>query len=162
MGVRRGIYESLKGRLAKELPWLRLIDLDKGQVGRGERNYPMPLPAAYIRVGRIDWESRTGIQEGDATVSVALVLEHVQDTYDGAEAEEEELMELDREEAVYEALEGYSSEVLSGMDRRAALPVEYGGDWVRLESEWRCHVVQSKPRGREAELVTLTVRTDNE
>ena len=76
--------------------------------------------------------------------------------------EEEELMELDREEAVYEALEGYSSSVLSGMDRRATLPVEYGGKWVRLESEWRCHVVQSKPRGREAELVTLTVRTDNE
>ena len=106
MGVRRGIYESLKWRLAKELPWLRLIDLDKGQVGRGERNYPVPLPAAYIRVGRIDWESRTGIQEGDATVSVALVLEHVQDTYDGAEAEEEELLEeLELEEELLLELE---------------------------------------------------------
>ncbi len=150
-GCRRGVYESIKGRLAKELPWLMLIDLEKGQVGRGERNYPVPLPAAYIKLGRIDWYSRTGIQEGDLTLSVALVLEHVQDTYAGAEDEEASLEDLDREEAVYQALEGYSSAVHSGLNRRVSLAPEWGERWVKLESEWRCHVVQSKPRGAEAD-----------
>lgn len=150
MGSRRDIYESVKGRLVKELPWLETIDLDKGQVGRGERNYPLSLPAAYIRLGRIDWESRAGLQEGDIELGVTLVLESVQDTYAGAEAEREALREVDLEEAVYEALEGYSSAAHSGLNRRATLPPEWGERWVKLGSEWRCHVVQSKPRGKEA------------
>ena len=157
MGSRRDIYKSIKGRLAKELPWLEMIDLDKGQVGRGEQNYPVPLPAAFIKLGRIDWESRTGIQEGDMTLNVTLVLEQVQDTYDGAEAEEETLKELDHEELLYAALEGYSSPAHSGLNRRATLPPEWGDRWVKLESEWRCHVVQSKPRGQEAGALTLRV-----
>lgn len=157
MGSRRDIYESIKGRLAKELPWLEVIDLDKGQVGRGGQNYPVPLPAAYVKLGRIDWESRTGIQEGDMMLSVALVLEHVQDTYEGAEAEEEALEDFDREDLLYAALEGYSSAVHSGLNRRATLPPEWGDRWVKLESEWRCHVVQSKPRGTEAGPLTLRI-----
>ncbi|MBR4787850.1 MAG: hypothetical protein IK013_08285 [Bacteroidales bacterium] len=158
MGSRRDIYESVKGRLAKELPWLRLIDLDKGQVGRGGQNYPVPLPAAFVRLGRIDWESRTGIQEGDTTLEVTLVLEHVQDTYDGAEAEEETLKELDHEEQLYAALEGYSSASHSGLNRRTSLPPEWGDRWVKLGSEWRCHVVQSKPRGQEATVESVKLK----
>ncbi len=158
MGSRRDIYESVKRRLAKELPWLEVIDLDKGQVGRGGQNYPVSLPAAYVKLGRIDWESRTGIQEGDMTLSVSLVLEHVQDTYDGAEAEKEALEELDYEEELYGVLEGYSGAKHGGLNRRASLPPEWGDRWVKLESEWRCHVVQSKPRAKEAEPLTLRIK----
>lgn len=116
--LRTRIYNNIRERLKATVPSLALVDLQRRQIERSTSDYPIPLPAAYISFGPINWYGGDDIQYGTTTLTVDVYLDNHGDTYDTAEnCDDNAIALLQWSSAIYEALQGYSCDGMQPLDR---------------------------------------------
>lgn len=74
-------YKELLTRLKTEVPALRWIDLDRGQLEDPEGNYTFDSPAVFISFGTIGWGSiGERVEHGQAELSFRIAFKSYHDT----------------------------------------------------------------------------------
>jgi len=107
--VRKELYTALRDRIKAAMPWVRWIDLQKGQADAPSKTFPLPLPCVLIEIKPVTWETYSdNSQLGQATVSLTLIQDHSGNTVHGADSETESLKMLDRMDDVFQAIQDLS------------------------------------------------------
>ena len=137
MKIRSAVYKQIRDRLLAEIPKLQYVDLQKGQFNNKQQNYPIPLPACLVEFRPVQWSQSTGGQLGDCIVSIYLYIDHVTDSFDGAEQEEETINLLDNLDDIYDCMQGYSGENFSPLNRETDVVVAYGERYVCYRTDFQ-------------------------
>ncbi len=128
------------------MPYLAYIDLQKGQLKNAKQGQqiPVPLPALLIEFGGAQFSEleRCG-QMGTLTVSVYQYLEHVTDSFDGAEMENETIELLDKQDDVYNTFQGLSCDMFSKMVRTSESTPEYGTRYICLRTDFTTNIKET-------------------
>jgi len=67
------LYESIRAKIKQDLPGVKWIDLDSGQLDNPEQNYPFPFPAVFVDFPNIDWvDAGERMQNGAVQVNVRI------------------------------------------------------------------------------------------
>ncbi|MCL1821934.1 MAG: hypothetical protein FWG22_03830, partial [Prolixibacteraceae bacterium] len=78
---RSAIYKPLRDKARQSLPYLKFIDLQKGQMNTPQQNYPLPLPALLVELGDFRFSNLLEFQQkGDGTISFYLYIDLVSDS----------------------------------------------------------------------------------
>lgn len=116
--LRSEIYKNIRERLKAAVPSLALVDIQRRQIERSTSDYPVPLPAAYLSFGPINWYGGDAIQYGTTTLTVDVYLDNHGDTYDTADnCDDNAEALLQWCSTIYEALQGYSCDGMQPLDR---------------------------------------------
>ena len=137
MKIRSEVYKELRDRLLEKMPDLQYVDLQKGQFDNKQKNYPIPLPACLVEFKQVQWSESTGGQLGDCTISIRLYIDHVTDSFNGAEQEEETIKLLDNLDNIYENMQGYSGENFNPLNRISDTIVGYGERYVCYQTDFQ-------------------------
>lgn len=87
------------------MPWVRHVDLQKGQFDTQDKNYPLPLPCILVEIKPTTWlQNLQKVQLGDTTVSLSLYLDHSSDSLRGSGGEEESLKLMDLMDEIYQKI----------------------------------------------------------
>ena len=71
--------------LEAEMPELRWVDIEAGQLDALDDNYPVSYPAVWVDVQNIDWRNTGyGVDHGTVTVNFRVALDIYNDTHTGA------------------------------------------------------------------------------
>ncbi|MCX6232624.1 MAG: hypothetical protein NTZ33_13895 [Bacteroidetes bacterium] len=137
------VYQAVKAALKLKLPLL-FIDLQKGQFLKPEKDLPVPLPAALIEIGDINWqEFSKKSQKGNGIINVALYLNNEQNTFDGAEAETESLEMLNQHNDIFKAVNGIEGDNFEYVERVKSAKPKYGVGYICFESEFKITVIDN-------------------
>ncbi|MFL0104964.1 hypothetical protein [Tenacibaculum maritimum] len=110
MSVRKELYNAVASKLS-ELKIFDWIDLYKGQLSNPNDNYPTGFPAAFISIGRINYEDMTmNVQEGEGVLELYIFFNKGGDTFEGAEDKETSLKILDTLDTVVNTVQWLQSE----------------------------------------------------
>ena len=106
------ILVNLIDRLTRELPWVRTIDEDYGQLeALDDENidmYPLTFPAILIDLPGTDWsDSGDWTQHGPCQVRVRLILDCYDDTHGGSNTVDQIMQREDKRKALHTLLQGY-------------------------------------------------------
>ena len=94
---RKETYKVIRDRIASTMPWVKWIDLQKGQFDTPAKTYPLPLPCILIEVKSINWTSYLNKRQmGDAIVSIYIYLQVIGDSIKGTQQEEYTLSMFDK------------------------------------------------------------------
>jgi hypothetical protein len=130
MKIRSNVYKEIRDRLLDKLPFLQYIDLQKWQFNNKAQNYPVPLPACLVEFKQVQWSQTTGGQLGDCTLSLYIYIDHVTDSFDGAEQETETINLLDYLDQLYECMQGFSGEKFAPLNRISDTIASYESRYV--------------------------------
>lgn len=111
--LRSSVYKVIRDRAKCELPWLRVVDLQKGQFSHKQDNdYPLPRPALLIEIIPGKWENaEAGTQIAtEAIISLTIYTDALTDTFNGSENEDETLELLDNQDVIFQKFEGFCDE----------------------------------------------------
>lgn len=109
MPARKETYKAVRDRIRAEMPWIKWIDLQKGQMDSPSKSYPLPLPCALVEFKPVTWENfPRQSQIGWTTISIWLYLDHSGDSVKGAQMEEQSLALMDSMDEVFQKLEDLS------------------------------------------------------
>lgn len=134
------IYKVLVDRAKEQLPYLRYIDLNKGQMQRMADNYPIPLPALLIELQAAEASNTSMLHQLlEINIRLLLYIDLVTDSFDGAEQYGETMALLDRSDALHDAFHGYTTETIR-LTRTRELAPEYGLRYMMLASEYKAIV----------------------
>jgi hypothetical protein len=114
------LFNALVAKL-QQLPALKWIDLDKGQIDQYELRPPISYPAVLIGIQYPRTESiGAKKQQVDALINLRLVVDYAGPTshLSPAEARAESLQYLQLAEEVFALLQGYGSDRFNKLDRR--------------------------------------------
>ena len=115
---RSDVYKAIRDKLLSDIGNLT-VDVNRGQMNNPKADYPIPLPLALVSVSSIRWKTiSSALQSGNVTILVDYFKVICQDTFSGAEAEDEALMLLDSPDDVYLSLQGFEAPGLLGEVRR--------------------------------------------
>jgi hypothetical protein len=125
---RSDVYKAIRDRLLLDIEGLT-VDVNRGQMNSPKADYPLPLPVALVSVSAIRWRTLSDVlQHGTVTVEVDYFKVKCQDTFSGAEAEEEALLLLDSPDEVYQSLKGFEVPgLLEGVRRTGEREITAGG-----------------------------------
>ena len=106
------ILVNLIDRLSRELPWVRTIDEDYGQLeALDDENidmYPLTFPAILIDLPGTDWsDSGDWTQHGTCQVRVRLILDCYVDTHGGSNTVDQIMQREEKRKALHTLLQGY-------------------------------------------------------
>ncbi len=127
----KSLYLSLSQHLSETCPFLRTIDIDRGQLSTpyGESSRPeVAFPCLLIRISlqrRIDLTPYE--QECDATITLTYATDRVSDTaqHINSPRRMEGLKPYDEVEAIYTALQGWDSEgEIAPLSRKSQEPLQ--------------------------------------
>ena len=136
MKIRSKVYKEVRDRLLAGMPGL-FVDLQKGQMSNKSQNYPIPLPACLIEFKQVGWSNTTGGQLGDSLLSFHLFIDHVTDSFNGSEREEQTIALLDKLDELYETMQGCSGEYFSPLNRTTDAVVEYRDRYVYYRMDFQ-------------------------
>lgn len=114
------LFESICNRLANQVPELRWIDWEQGQLEIPAEKLPLFFPAVLIDIQDIQW-SNVGdqMQVGDVTIQVRLCFDIYEDLYtvDGEPnpTRETALERLKLVNKVYKALQGFEGGIIQDL-----------------------------------------------
>ena len=115
---RSDVYRAIRDKLLSDIEGLT-VDVNRGQMNDPKADYPVPLPVALVNVSDIRWRTITEVlQAGTVLIAVDYYKVRCQDTFSGAEAEDEALMLLDSPDDIYQSLHGFEAPGLLGSVRR--------------------------------------------
>lgn len=139
--MRRGeIYRLLVDRAKEQLPWLKYIDMNKGQMHRMADHYPIPLPALLIELQASEASNITLLNQLlEVDVRLHLFVDLVTDSFDGAEQFDETMMLLDRSDALQDAFHGFTTDKMRLTKIRELAP-EFGMRYMLQTSEYKAIV----------------------
>lgn len=70
------IYPAIANRLRAEVPALKTIDVEDGQLDDRENAFPITYPAVFIDVAESDWKDVSRLaQMGDVTIDVIVAIQ---------------------------------------------------------------------------------------
>ncbi len=113
------IYNALLEQIEKEVPEIKWIDLDCGQLDTNERP-PVAFPACLLNIGIPDIQTIADtIQYCKADITVRLVFDNKGRTANNTNEQEREksLKIYDTIANVYRALQGFSTENFDALNR---------------------------------------------
>jgi len=143
MKIRSEVYKQIRDRLLEKMSELQYVDLQKGQFTSKPQNYPIPLPACLVEFKPVQWSEATGGQLGDSAISLYLYIDHVTDSFDGAEQEEETIQLLDNLDQLYECMQGYSGKNFSPLNRISDAVAGYGERYVCYRTNFQTTLFHS-------------------
>lgn len=114
----RTIFEKVREKLL-EIPAIKWIDLDKGQLDDYQGKPPVDFPCVLIDViyPRTEDEVESGsLQLCDATVNIRLAYDYTGDTHGHVSADHlnDSLAYFDTVKSIYDKLQGYSETGANG------------------------------------------------
>lgn len=81
--------------LEAEIPELRWVDIEAGQLDALDDNYPVSYPAVWVDVQNIDWRNTGyGVDHGTVTINFRVALDIYNDTHTGAPDREKALAQF--------------------------------------------------------------------
>jgi hypothetical protein len=141
---RSQIYKPLRNLAKQQLPFLKVVDLQKGQMLAQAENYPFPLPMLLIEINSIRWTSATeGEQLGDLRITTYLYVSNVADSFTGAEGEDASIELLDKSDDVFQTFEGFSADVFNPLIRENEA-TQYGKGWLCFKTDFKALVTDKK------------------
>jgi len=103
------IYRSIVKRLQTEIPALRWIDLEGGQLEAPDENYPVQFPAVFIDFPSIQYQSlQRGAQQGNCQVAVRVAFDIYEDFHGTSPDMDAAASRLQLLNSIHKALHGYS------------------------------------------------------
>ena len=76
------LYEAIRGKIKADLPGVKWVDLDSGQLDNPEQNYVFPFPAIFIDFPNIDWQDAgERMQDGDVQVTLRVAFRIFDETH---------------------------------------------------------------------------------
>jgi hypothetical protein len=135
--MRSEVYKEIRARLLTGIANLQYVDLQKGQMSNKAQNYPIPLPAVLVEFGQVSWSNSTGGQLGDSVISAYLYIDHVTDSFDGAELENETISLLDGIDEVHKILQGLWGTNFSPLSRISDYIVEWRDRYLCMRTDFR-------------------------
>jgi hypothetical protein len=145
MKIRSVVYKQIRDKLLSSMSCLQYVDIQKGQMNNKTQNYPIPLPACLIEFQRVSWSETTGGQLGDATVSLYLYLDHVTDSFNGAEQENKTIELLDKQDIIHESMQGYAGECFNPLKRVSDSIMEYKDRYLCFRIDFQTTLFQNNP-----------------
>ncbi len=138
------LYTQIRDKIKELAPaW---IDLQKGQFLNQKENYPIPLPAVLIKLGRIRWEEFSKKnQRGELTITISQYLASATDTFADSESESTSLQILQSSDDVYEKINGLSGDFFSPLERLTDSDIDYGNGFILIETEYKVSIFQDYP-----------------
>lgn len=119
------IYLALMARLAAEVPELKYIDQDLGQLDNYDVRPTVAMPCALIDIGEFDFDDMAGknMQHGEGLVLVRLAVDPFSASNNLAPeaVREKALSYYDIEQKIYVALHGWRTTGFSKMLRRKSI-----------------------------------------
>lgn len=113
-------YNSIQQRLMAQVPELKMIDLDSGQIDDPENNYPLLSPSVFMRITVPQWESiGEGLQEGKAEINLRVVTQVWESTGSIApeNVRQKGLQHLGLPNKIQAALQGFIGENFNALER---------------------------------------------
>ena len=109
------LLESLIDLFGKQMPELRTVDEDYGQlemINQENRDtYPLTFPAVLIDAPDVSWSNIAGLsQKGIATVRVKLIIDCYDDTHYGSHTVNKIACRAEMRQKVHKLLQGYRLE----------------------------------------------------
>lgn len=165
------IYRSLVKQLQTEVPELRWIDLDGGQLEAPDENYPVQFPAAFIDFRSIQYQQLSrNMQQGIASISVRIAFDIYEDFHGDSPNIEEAANRLRLLHNIYVALHGFSGLILEDESdnhfsklQRQSMQAERRQDAIKVyDMIFQCAVrdVQAAKIWIEHQLEDITVEHD--
>ena len=149
MQIRSEAYKAIRDRIKAVMPEMAFIDLQKGQFRNMLANYPIPMPACLVEFKQINWTNTAGAQQGDCVISLYYYENLVTDSFDSAEQENQTIELLDRLDATFEKMQGFSGEVFNPLSRIAD-SMEYGKRYVCFRTDFQTTVFHPKPNATQS------------
>lgn len=113
MSVKGSIYKQIAEHLMANITNLQMVDKDKGQL-ENMSQFVLPLPAVLVSFGRFEYDNiGGGFKKGQGTIRFKVAYENYADSYTGSINQDLALQFFDFNEAVQNALEGFSSDLFS-------------------------------------------------
>ena len=108
------LFKSIATRLEQEVPELRWIDWEQGQIDMNlEKTYPLQFPAVLIDFTNINWSSiKHGVQDGEVTVLIKVVFDIYEDLNNHAPDRDMALSRLELLKKIHKALHNFAGEIL--------------------------------------------------
>ena len=103
---------NLTGKIASELPWVRTVDEDYGQLeALDDENidmYPLTFPAILIDLPGTEWSDAGDLsQRGVCEVRVRLAIDCYDDTHAGSQTTDRIMQREEKRKALHALLQGY-------------------------------------------------------
>lgn len=155
------LFYAIKQRLSS-IEGISLIDENWGQLTNWEEGYPVTYPAILIDAPTVEWTSSTREeQRGEATVTVALVIDCYHDTHYGSTQEQEASEHIQLMDSVNALLHGWSAGTGCGMLCRKQTRIYSDEHAVRVyENTYECKIVDAIPIEVEGTMSVNTVVQD--
>ena len=147
MSVKAELYKAISDRLIEklnfapevELPNLKWVDKNKGQLIAFSQFGAIPLPACLISFPDINWQNAgNNNQTGLCRVKVILMYEVYADFDSESLNQEEALKCFEYEEQMYAALQGFSIDGVSPLERIKSSEEEDHDALVVFTQEYEC------------------------
>lgn len=108
------LFKSISERLSTEVPELRWIDWEQGQIDTNmESSYPVQFPAVLIDFPSISWQSiKQGIQDGEVTLQVRVIFDVYEDFNTESPNRDLALGRLKLINKIHKALHNFSGNIL--------------------------------------------------
>ena len=144
MSVRKETYKAIRDRIVAEMPWIRSIDLQKGQMETLSKTYPLPLPCALIEIGAVTWDNYITLSQlGQATISIFVYFDHSGDSLKGSEMENESLKLMDQMDDVFQKISDLSGSAFKRLVRTGDQVVKYRPRMVVFRCDFSTTLVDS-------------------
>lgn len=102
----------------RPIPSLKWIDKQAGQFRRPEMALPVPSPAILISFPSTNWKTiGKGHQQGEMRVRIEVGYQNYADAFDGSPNIEQAIKFFEFNEAVHQALQGWSTTQMTSLDR---------------------------------------------
>lgn len=166
------IYRSLVKRIKMQIPEIRWIDLDGGQLEFLDESYPVQFPAVFIDFRNIQYQQLSrNYQQGTVSIGVRVAFNIYEDFHGDSPDIEQAADRLKLLNKVYVALHGFSGLILTdGEDnhysklQRQSMQSERRSDGLKVyEITFQCAVrdKQAQPVYVQHQLTDIEVQNDN-
>ncbi|MDX9703915.1 MAG: hypothetical protein RBU23_12865 [Candidatus Auribacterota bacterium] len=102
------IYKQIADRLRDQLPELKTIDADKGQLSDPEHAFPIDYPAVLIDLDNIDWaDLGNNAQKGKSKIAVTVAVLPVHQSHQDSPTIDGFVEQMEIVNSVYTVLSGF-------------------------------------------------------